>query len=392
MPPRILKGAAKASHKRSAAHRLVPPNRSPISSRMQLHHHLQYSPEGKKAKDRTQTHWEMNHKYPQAPWTVNAVRSWANQEQLLIDLTLEELCHDHMVVEGVKKYSLKPNINWKVCRGRSRDAPWCRLQREDDWEAFIDAVHVERNTPKVKWSAFNPIDTQCDPIRAASQPEFNQQTPVHASQTQPKARMNLRMILNATKGSLLFRPCRLSTNAPSTTSSTAMFISFLVNINTLPMISSIYGLILRHPTSVLRHLGLGPLHWIDSTRLVSALEYQFQSARTSVVILSGVTTPVPDRLLEPFKLTDQLETPESRHSSSGVPQLPTPVTAPQFDLPLPPSNQPTPTPTPTTTTIDPQMLRGLSHLQGPAADDLDGLLAYFKTKVPDYIDFDCQTV
>ncbi|ODQ50974.1 hypothetical protein SAICODRAFT_160759 [Saitoella complicata NRRL Y-17804] len=96
-----------------------------------------------------------------------------------------------MVVEGVNKYSLKPNINWKVCRRRSHDASWCRLRTEGDWEAFIDAVHAARNTPKVEWSAFILIDTHYDPTRVASQLEFDQQTAVYASQTQLKARKPL---------------------------------------------------------------------------------------------------------------------------------------------------------------------------------------------------------
>ncbi|ODQ54083.1 hypothetical protein SAICODRAFT_6380 [Saitoella complicata NRRL Y-17804] len=194
MPPRKVKGAAKASHKCRAS------TRTPKSPSRLLEDAASPPP--------TNTVWrekkpetvielededapvdtisrfddfqvfilvtrEKKHKYPQIPWTVNPVRSWADQKQLLIDVALEELLHDHMVVEGVNKYSLKPNINWKVCCGRSRDAPWCRLRTEDDWEAFIDAVHVERHTLKVEWSAFILINTQYCPTRAASQLEFD---------------------------------------------------------------------------------------------------------------------------------------------------------------------------------------------------------------------------
>ncbi|ODQ51889.1 hypothetical protein SAICODRAFT_8475 [Saitoella complicata NRRL Y-17804] len=190
MPPRKLKGAAKASYKRRASSRTPkPPSRlledaaSPPPTntvRREKRPKTVIELEDEDAPVDTISRFDgfqvfvlvtrqKNHRFPQAHWTVNPVKSWADQEQLLIDVALEELRHDHMVVEGVNKYSLKPNISWKVCRGRSRDAPWCRLRTEDDWEGFIDAVHTERNTPKVEWSAFILIETHYDPTRAASQ-------------------------------------------------------------------------------------------------------------------------------------------------------------------------------------------------------------------------------
>ncbi|ODQ56408.1 hypothetical protein SAICODRAFT_4590 [Saitoella complicata NRRL Y-17804] len=164
MPPRKLKGAAKASYKRRASSRTPkPPSRlledaaSPPPTdtvRREKRPKTVKELEDEDVPVDTISRFDdfqvfvlvtrqKSHRYPQAPWTVNPVKSWADQEQLLIDVALEELRHDHMVVEGVNKYSLKPNINWKVCRGRSRDAPWCRLRTEDDWEGFIDAVHTE---------------------------------------------------------------------------------------------------------------------------------------------------------------------------------------------------------------------------------------------------------
>ncbi|GAO49215.1 hypothetical protein G7K_3373-t1 [Saitoella complicata NRRL Y-17804] len=335
MPPRKLKGAAKASYKRRASSRTPkPPSRLLEDAASPPPTNTVRREKRPKTVIELEDEDAPNHRYPQAPWTVNPVRSWADQGQLLIDVALEELSHDHMVVEGVNKYSLKPNINWKVCRGRSRDAPWCRLRTEDDWEGFIDAVHTERNTPKVKW--------------AASQFELDQQTPLHPSQTQ-------KMIL------------------------------------AVQTLQAKHKCAKHHQQYCYVHPFSGYHRYISNDLLNLWSKYLVAKEHGVTVEDPPIHDPLFAELLKPYKSTDQSETPESRHSSSGMPQLPTPVTAPRFDLlPLPPSSQPTPTPTPTT--IDTQMLRGSSPLQGPAADDLDGFLAYVKTKVPEYIDFDCQTV
>ncbi|GAO50482.1 hypothetical protein G7K_4606-t1 [Saitoella complicata NRRL Y-17804] len=122
-----------------------------------------------------------------------------------------------MVVEGVNKYSLKPNINRKVCRGRSWDVPWCRLRTEDDLEAFIDAVHLKRNTPKgclgLLVNSSSTSKPPCTPLRLS--PRLESLSSLDLGTVLPTVlsrafQMNLRMILIATKGSLLFRPCRLS--------------------------------------------------------------------------------------------------------------------------------------------------------------------------------------
>ncbi|ODQ54142.1 hypothetical protein SAICODRAFT_6436 [Saitoella complicata NRRL Y-17804] len=351
MPPRKLKGAAKASYKRRASSRTPKP-----PSRL-LEDAASPPPTNTVRREkRPKTVIELEDE--DAP--VDAISRFDDFQvfvlvtgkrttgQLLIDVALEELSHDHMVVEGVNKYSLKPNINWKVCRGRSRDAPWCRLRTEDDWEGFIDAVHTERNTPKVKWSAFILIETHYDPTRAASQFELDQQTPLHPSQTQ-------KMIL------------------------------------AVQTLQAKHKCAKHHQQYCYVHPFSGYHRYISNDLLNLWSKYLVAKEHGVTAEDPPFHDPLFAGLLTPYKSTDQSETPESRHSSSGMPQLPTPVTAPRFDLPpLSPSSKPTPTPTPTT--IDTQMLRGSSPLQGPAADDLDGFLAYVKTKVPEYIDFNCQTV
>ncbi|GAO48718.1 hypothetical protein G7K_4962-t1 [Saitoella complicata NRRL Y-17804] len=403
MPPRKLKGAAKASYKRRASSRTPkPPSRlledaaSPPPTntvRREKRPKTVIELEDEDAPVDTISRFDdfqvfvlvtrqKNHRYPQAHWTVNPVKSWADQEQLLIDVALEELRHDHMVVEGVNKYSLKPNISWKVCRGRSRDAPWCRLRTEDDWEGFIDAVHTERNTPKVEWSAFILIETHYDPTRAASQFEFDQQTPLHPSQTQSRARKPL-----------IPRPRHSATNTAlqGISNELANDPQRYKRILAVQTLQAKHKCAKHHQQYCYVHPFSGYHRYISNDLLNLWSKYLVAKEHGVTVEDPPIHDPLFAELLKPYKSTDQSETPESRHSSSGMPQLPTPVTAPRFDLlPLPPSSQPTPTPTPTT--IDTQMLRGSSPLQGPAADDLDGFLAYVKTKVPEYIDFDCQTV
>ncbi|ODQ55078.1 hypothetical protein SAICODRAFT_5686 [Saitoella complicata NRRL Y-17804] len=342
MPPRKLKGAAKASYKRRASSRTPKPpsclledaaSPPPTNTvRREKRPKTVIELEDEDAPVDTISRFDdfqvfvlvtrqKNHRYPQAHWTVNPVKSWADQEQLLIDVALEELRHDHMVVEGVNKYSLKPNISWKVCRGRSRDAPWCRLRTEDDWEGFIDAVHTERNTPKVEWSAFILIETHYDPTRAASQFEFDQQTPLHPSQTQSRARKPL-----------IPRPRHSATNTA---------------------LQGISNELANDPQRYKRILA------VQTLQAKHKCAKHHQQYCYALFVQYASTTYTSDCT--------------SIRSTAATP-----------------SSQPTPTPTPTT--IDTQMLRGSSPLQGPAADDLDGFLAYVKTKVPEYIDFDCQTV
>ncbi|GAO51074.1 hypothetical protein G7K_5186-t1 [Saitoella complicata NRRL Y-17804] len=250
-------------------------------------------------------------------------------KQLLIDLALEELRHDHMVIEGVNKYSLKPDINWKACRGRSRDAP-------------------------ANWLLLNSSST--------SKPLCN------ASQTQSKARKPL-----------IPRPRHSATNSALQGISNELANDPQRYKRTLAVqtLQPKHECAKHYQQYCYVHPFFGQHRYITNDLLNLWSKYLVAKEPGVTVEDPPNHDPLFAGLLEPFKSMDQAETPESMRSLSGVPQLPTPVTASRFDLLLlPPSSQSTQAPTPTSTTIDPQMLRGSSPLQGPAAVDLDGFLAY----------------
>ncbi|ODQ52095.1 hypothetical protein SAICODRAFT_8311 [Saitoella complicata NRRL Y-17804] len=75
-------------------------------------------------------------------------------------------------------------MHWKVLRRKSRDCdvPWNRLRCELDWKPFVEAVNVERLSPKPEWQALINVDSHYSLPKSLYQSDDDSQAPLHSSQ------------------------------------------------------------------------------------------------------------------------------------------------------------------------------------------------------------------
>ncbi|GAO52863.1 hypothetical protein G7K_6929-t1 [Saitoella complicata NRRL Y-17804] len=318
---------------------------------------------------------EPKFRYAQGPFMVDPLKEWDFVQPLLLDLALEELRQDPVVKEGINIHSLTPYIQWKVVRGRSKDAPWCRLRYPLDWEAFIEAVNAERMVPKIEWTAFIQIDTRFVPqIQSLSRTE-DLETPTRSSQQKS-------------------RPRNIPFARARNTATTRALQDVSVNIEGDPVayhkLLAVQSLQQKYKCAQ-HHQNLCYVHPLSKAHRHINMHQQNRWADYIANEEPGVSLDQPplhdtmfNSLREAFKPTDQPSaTPESR-SSSGHSHLPTPMTISRFDLnQAPPSTQ---------VPDQAQPMRGSSPLSGPAGDDLDGFLEYVGRHAPAYTNFNIDVV